>query len=69
MPMQPVVGARTITLPWAAQWNVTTIAGRRVSSGFGSSIDIAALSTGGYILNWSCSHFRFVKSPAKNRRP
>ncbi|MBN1130930.1 MAG: hypothetical protein JXA71_18215 [Chitinispirillaceae bacterium] len=67
--LPPIAGTRTIHLPQATRWHITTIAGRRILSGHGNSIDIGTLANGGYILNYSGMHFKLFKSPVYNSRP
>jgi hypothetical protein len=63
--INPNSTARNIFLPEIAHWQITNLAGKRLISGYGKSIDIRAFSNGGYVLNYSrllARHvFRVVK--------
>lgn len=64
--VRPVVSAGRIRLPENAKWRILNLAGRQVRSGFGNSIDIKALSDGGYILSFQSKRFKVVKSLLRN---
>jgi hypothetical protein len=50
--------SRIIYLPESSNWQITNLAGKRLKSGFGNSIDINTFSNGVYILNYSGEHFK-----------
>jgi hypothetical protein len=59
--INPHVTAEIIYLSQNSNWQITNLAGKRLISGYGNSIDIHNVSTGGYILNYAGKHFRIIK--------
>ena len=59
----PAVSKRTIRLPETADWTITDFAGRRITSGYGESIDLAAFPNGGYILHYFGKRLRLMNFP------
>ncbi len=63
--IHPVISTRHIHLPGNTNWRITDLAGKRIKSGYGNSIDITAFPNGGYILYYSGTCFKIMKCPMK----
>ncbi|NLW32064.1 MAG: hypothetical protein GXY77_11485 [Fibrobacter sp.] len=59
--MNPIFSARTIYLFQNHKWQVTTLSGKEIKSGYGKVLDISVLSGGVYMLSYSGRHLRFMK--------
>jgi hypothetical protein len=63
--IDPVISNRKIYLSEKFNWQITSLSGRQIKSGYGKSIDINGFSNGGYILRYSGKNFRIEKSFVK----
>jgi len=59
--VNPTFLARTIYLPRNCKWQVTTLSGKKIKSGYGKVLDISEFSGGVYMLSYSGRHLRFMK--------
>lgn len=60
--IHPVLSANTVYLPEKSNWKITNLAGKRILSGFGNSIQICNLTNGAYFLNYTGRNYKFVKT-------
>lgn len=59
--LHPQFTAAKISLPQISRWQIISLSGRQIASGYGNSIDISKLSYGGYVLDYAGKQFRMIK--------
>jgi hypothetical protein len=62
--VHPVISARTIHLPITAGWQMTNPAGRRIASGYGNAINVAAFPNGIYMVYYSGKYSKIIRIEA-----
>jgi hypothetical protein len=60
-PISQHIVSTTIALSECVKWHIADLSGKKLAAGFGNSIDLRKLPTGGCVLNYSGMHVKILR--------